>query len=195
VTDDELTAARQRLGHRRPTHPRLWTAWWGDGAAAQVAACARVLPLDRTTIAGTSALIDPAPDRKRLAILAYRHGANVSALDGPRIRLTSTVWYEPPPAPPTRGAPRPPPRVVDGDHVEAILRATLPPASTLTVVWPEHRTYRPSPVITLDTDAPAPALEALAAYAATVDARLTVWAAELDRLDAALARVVDDAGR
>ena len=64
----------------------------------------------------------------------------------------------------------------------------------LTVVWPEHRTYRPSPVVTIDTDAPAPALQALAAYAATVDAKLTVWAAELDRLTQALGRVVDAVG-
>ncbi|MBK9036711.1 MAG: radical SAM protein [Myxococcales bacterium] len=187
LTEAELVAAKQRLGRRPPRVPRLWVSLWGGDGADRAAAFARSLGGDRVTVADAHVLIDPAPDRKRLAVLAYRRGATVDVIDSERLELTASPWFEAPP--PTKGR-REPERGFDRAHLEPTLRATLPREAALTVTWAEHRTRPPRPSITVVTAAPTAALVALRAYADDVGARLNLWAAEVDPVGAMLRRLL-----
>ncbi len=189
VADDALIAAMQRLGHRPPGTPRLWLSFWTyqrDDATA--IAFAQALPGERVTVAATSVLIDPAPDRKRLAVLAYRRGGEVTALDGTRIELHAHLWYD---TPPQQGK-RAEPRTFDLAALEATLRAAIAPGSQLAIVAPDPAGYRPGPAVTITTDAPAIAMTALASYARTAGAELSIGASDLDPLGATLRRLVAD---
>jgi hypothetical protein len=187
ATDDEIVAAMQRLGHRPPEVHRLWVAFWGPGSDEAAAGFARTLPGDRTTRAGTAVLIDPAPDRKRLAVIACRRGGHVTALDG-SIRLTAVIWFE---APPAESGPRAS-RRVEVAEIEPALRGRFGRDSELAIDVLPYRTYRDAPQITVTTDAPRAALTALAETARELGAQLTVWAAERDPIGAAVRRLVDD---
>ena len=191
IADATLTAVLQRLGHRPARHPRLFVSYWGATSVEQAAAFAHTLPDERTTVAGDGVLVDPAPDRKRLAVLAYRRGGTVRVLDGARVQLWATMWYAPPP--PQKGT-KAPVRTIDDAHVEAALRASLPRGSELTVSRPEHD-WRGGPSITIVTDAPAGALRALGNVATSIDARLNVGAEDLDPLGCAMRRLLDDLRR
>lgn len=183
VTDAEVVAAKKHLGHRPAGRKRLWVSFWGGSSVSDGAAFARTLPGARTTVAGSSVLVDPAPDRKRLAVLAFRRGGTVRALDGARIQLTASVWFE------SRS------RVVDVERLAAALRAELPPGSELTVEGPAHRQHHTGPRATIITDAPAAALAVLTRHVDALGARLNVWAADLDPLGATLRRLFAALGR
>lgn len=186
-SEADLLAVKRQLGHRPPATPRLWTSFPPFDSDDSAIAFARHMPAGRTIRAGSAVLVDPAPDRKRLAVLAYRHGGHAHALDGHRVTLRATLWHPPPPV-----------RRVDRDQLDAALRARLPAGAELGVELPEShgpRTYYPGPFVTAVTDAPATVLTALADEAALRDARVTAWAADRDPLGAALHRLLAALGR
>ncbi len=188
----EWVAARQRLGHRPAQVPRLWVGFWGEHAAQRRLSFAGALDDARVVMAGSSVLIDPAPDRKRLAVLGYRHGGSIQPLDSARLILQASVWYEPPPQ--VKGQRSPPGRVVPRDHAEQNLRALLPGGTELKVTTKETPPHRArAPHIEVITEDPTAALTALTGYARSVEAKLSVWVEEPDRLAALLRRVVADA--
>lgn len=202
ASDTELVAAKQRLGQKPAACPRLWISFWGQGAEDKARALAGVLDGEggkhgkepdaegrgsRVTVAGGVVLVDPAPDRKRLAVLAYRHGGTVSALDGEQLLVSARIWYLQETAP--RGQPRPPKRVVDAAHLESALRATLPREAELTV-----KAERGDPSIYVRTAEPAVALARLSHYARSVEARLLLWCSEPEALELLLHRVVANVG-
>jgi hypothetical protein len=187
VSDGDLIAAMQRLGHRPARRPRLWVSYWGETSSDNASAFARTLPGERTTVVGDVVLVDPAPDRKRLAVLAYRHGASVHVLDGVRVELSAIVWYERPQQKGQRGTTR----SVDDVYVQTTLRALLPRGSELTVTRPKF-SWRDGPTITIATDAPADALRALGNCAGSISACLGVSASDLDPLGTALHRLLED---
>jgi hypothetical protein len=189
LTDAALIAAMQRLGHRPPRQPRLWLSFWHGDGGADAAAFARMIDDGRATHTGSAVLVDPAPDRKRLAVLGYRHGAAVMALDGPRLVLTAMPWYLDPPRQKGVRAER---RVVDPAQFEAALRAQLPRAAELEL--PADGGYS-GPRARIITDEPAAVMAILGAYAASIDARLSIWAEEPDAVAQTLRRVVEDLGR
>jgi len=186
VSDEALVAAKQRLGHRPAEVPRLWLACWGDTAEEQAAELAATIG-DRATRAGRAVLVEPAPDRKRLAVLAYRRGASVRSLDGARVRVRASVWIDPPPRT-SRPAER---RLVDAVALEAGLRAALPREAELTVTVPE-RPWRPGPDVTIVTATPAPVLGIVRAQVAAAEAQVAIGLADLDPLGAALRRLLAD---
>ncbi|MEZ4400264.1 MAG: radical SAM protein [Kofleriaceae bacterium] len=187
LTDDALIAAKQRLGHRPPLVPRLWATFWGGDGATAAAAFAGSLGDARVTVASHVALVDPAPDRKRLAVLAYRRGATVSVFDSAELELSAALWVEPPPRTKGMRAARP---AIDRAAFEPTLRAALPRDARLTVTWSEHRSRPPLPGLKLTTATPAAALTALQAFAAGIDARLNLWASEVDPVGAMLRRLL-----
>jgi hypothetical protein len=188
ISEADLIAAKQRLGHHPVQHPRLWVSYWGTESSDNAAAFAHILAGERTEVVGDVVLVDPAPDRKRLAVLAYRRGGSVRVLDGLRVELSAIMWFERPA--PQKGR-RAEARTVDDAHVETSLRMVLPQGSELTVARPVHD-WRGGPIITIATDAPAKALRVLADYAGSIGARLHVGAADVDPLGAALRRLFSD---
>jgi hypothetical protein len=96
VTDEAVVAAHQRLGHRPPLVPRLWARFWGQGGAARAASFARSLGDDRIAVVDDLVVVDPAPDRKRLAVLAYRQDAAVDVFDSAGLHLTGRLTFAAP---------------------------------------------------------------------------------------------------
>ncbi|MCE9578556.1 MAG: radical SAM protein [Deltaproteobacteria bacterium] len=189
--DDALIAAKQHLGHRPPQVKRLWVNFWGQDSVQAATAFARTLPDDRTTLAGSAVLIDPAPDRKRLAVLGFRRGGNVKSLDDERVALGAVIWID---VPRTKGV-KPEPPSYDRAAIEAAVRAALPRDGELAITWPDAQSWRQGPHFEIQTRAPARMLAALAELATGLGASLNLWAADPDPLAATLRRVVEDLGR
>ncbi len=189
--DDAIIAAKQRLGHRPPQVKRLWVAFWGQDGVADAAAFARTLPAERTTLAGRVVLVDPAPDRKRLAVLGFRRGGDVIALDDERVALHASIWID---VPRVKGA-KPAPPSYDRPAIEAAVRAALPRDGALTIEWADANTWQEGPQLEIQTRAPTRMLTALAELAAGLGANLNLWATDPDPLAATMRRVVEDLGR
>ncbi len=188
VPEEALLAAKRHLGHAPARRARLAIVFWGPGRHATAARMRALCGPDRTTLCDSLLLVDPAPDRKRLAVLAYRLGGSVAACDAEELEVGASVWFE---APPPKKGRRPAPRLVDVPDLEARLRATLQHASTLTVVEPD-RPWRPGADVTVRTTAPGPALDALGAAVAAIGAHQHPWVNDLDPIGAALRRLRDD---
>ena len=191
VTDEALVAAHQRLGHQRLMVPRLWARFGGQDGAGRAATFARGLGDDRVAVVDELVVVDPAPDRKRLAVLAYRQQATVDVFDGARLTVTGQLTFA---APSTRGG-RTAPQPIDQDRVEATLRAILPRDGALAVTWTEHRTRPAQPVFELTTATPTAAVAALGRFATSVGAHLALWAAEPDPIEAIVRRLRAAVGR
>ena len=185
VTDAALIAAKQRLGQARPPHPRLTFGYWGPGADAAAACVAATLD-ERATRFGALVLVDPAPDRKRLAVIGYRAGAFVRALTAARVRVHARLWFEPP----ARGQPKRAWQPAELTALEAWAAATFTSVDVATVRRPDRAHHWQHPTVEVETGAPAPAMRALADYAAALEARCDLSLAELDPLGAALHRLL-----
>lgn len=188
LTDDAFVAAKRHLGHRRAERPRLSIYFWGPERDTLAARMLDLCGADRTTLSASTLLVDPAPDRKRLAVLAYRRGGYVTALDGDEVEVGASIWFDPPP--PQKGR-RAEPRLVDVPRFEADLRAALPRGTDLTVTNPD-RSWRRGPDVTIRTTTPGPLLAIITAQAAALGANVSPWVRDLDPLGAALHRLLDD---
>lgn len=97
VTDDELTAALQRLGTELATVPRLWLSFWGEHAAGNAKRFEQAMAEPSVRAFGSSVLIEGVGRRKRLAVLGLRHGAYVNALEGAELGVGLSWWHLPVP--------------------------------------------------------------------------------------------------
>jgi Radical SAM superfamily len=189
IDERELVEGKQRLGHKPAQVPRLWVRFGSDAKDRKIS-FAGILDDDRVVSAGGGVLIDPAPDRKRLAVLGYRHGGSVRAFDSAELILDATIWYpEPAMVKQEKGKPRPPKpkkRLVDAGQMEAALRASLPGGTSLQIVGQQGR----DPKVEVTTEEPAVALAVLASYAQSVEAKLGVWIREPDPVGALMRRLV-----
>ena len=98
-TKEILVDALQRLGHDRPERARLWIRFPsrvdGRAEAHRLASTLR----DQEVILGSNwLLVDPVLGRKRVAVLAYRRDAEVTALDAENVSVEGYFW-RPDPAP------------------------------------------------------------------------------------------------
>lgn len=193
VSDAALIAAKKQLAHRPAQRERLWLHFWAYDRDAESCATAKEMVelcgKDRSTRCDSSVLVDPAPDRKRLAVLAYRRGGYVRALDGEEVAVGTPVWFDRPP--PRKGRRADPAPTIDATALEAALRASLPSTDELRVVVPD-RPWRPGADVTIVTANPARALTVLAAQIAALGARCSPWVSDREPLAAALRRLLDD---
>jgi MoaA/NifB/PqqE/SkfB family radical SAM enzyme len=143
-------------------------------------------------IAGGKVLVDTAPDRKRLGLLAWRRGAySVRALDEKRVRVDAFLWYERPA--PRRGA-KAEPRTLDRAELERFAEE-LTGGEDSRVTWPDPASFWERPKITVVTEAPSPIVAAIAGYASAQGAQVSVHLEDADRVGAALRRLVGGLGR
>ena len=185
VDNAALIAAKQRLGEPRPTHPRLTFGYWGPDADAAAARLAATLG-ERATRCGALVLIDPAPDRKRLAVVGYRAGAFARALTAARVRVHARLWFDPP----ARGQPKRTWQPAELITLDAWAAATFTRPDVATVRRPDRAHHRQHPTIEVETTEPARAMRALADQAAAMELRCDLSLAELDPLGAALHRLL-----
>ena len=185
VDDAALIAAKQPLGEPRPTHPRLTFGYWGPDADAAAARLAATLG-ERATRCGALVLIDPAPDRKRLAVVGYRAGAFARALTAARVRVHARLWFDPP----ARGQPKRTWQPAELITLDAWAAATFTRPDVATVRRPDRAHHRQHPTIEVETTEPARAMRALADQAAAMELRCDLSLAELDPLGAALHRLL-----
>ena len=142
----------------------------------------------RATVAGSCVLVDDVARRKRIAVLAHRRDAVVTAVDGTEVRVRGYLWREPPPR--TKGK-RVEPGTLDPAPVEAALVARLPRAGI--EVGPSQSHFHTLPV-GITTDAPADALAALADLGASLACRLHLSIEDVDPLAFAVRRLLADVG-
>lgn len=185
ISEPDLIHALQRVGHPPPSHPRLWLWWWSDDSRARASSFARDLG-DRAIVHRSSVLVDPAPDRKRIAVRAYRRGGHVSSLDGARVALRAMLSHAPPPGRKRAKAP-----AVDAARVERELRALLHPGTEVATI---HEWYPDGAVTaTITTDQPAAAIPIVDHVAEALGAQVSLRCEDLDPLGAAVRRVIEGA--
>lgn len=179
TTDDELTAAFQRLGAALPTTPRLWLAFWGEHAAARAERFEQAMAMPAVRAFGSSVLVEGVARRKRLAVLGLRHGASVSALDGAAVRVSLSWWYLPTSSGPRKVTQRPVDRA-------ALAHALAALGSPLAIEEYGRGGARAS----LETDQPARALEAAWRCAVELGCEFNTWLHDLDPLARCLRRLL-----
>jgi hypothetical protein len=95
-TKDDVVTALQRLGDDLPERQRLWIRFSVSDGQAEARRLAGTLADQRVVLGSTWLLVDPVLGRKRVAVLAYRLDAEVSALDAERVIVKGYFWRDAP---------------------------------------------------------------------------------------------------
>ncbi len=192
-----LDAETKRLGVELTETPRVAFTFWGSSfEERQEAARTFAAKLDDvpTTIAENVVLADPAPNKRRLAVLGHRAGAFVRPLLASRVVVHAQLWRQPPP--PTKGKKTPPPPVVQIEEVRAALAPRLRAAhgpKTFELQLADGPSWRQGVKVTLTTDAPKAALESLQDVAGELEGvSLAVGISDTSSLAFALRRVIEE---
>ncbi len=179
VTDDELTAALQRLGTKLATAPRLWLTFWGEHAAANAKRFEQAMAEPAVRAFGSSVLVEGVERRKRLAVLGLRHGAYVDALEGAALRIGLSWWHVPDSKNPYKVTQRP----VDRAALARVMAALGYPLEI-------EEQGRGGGCAKLETDQPARALEAASHAAAEAGCEHRAYLHDLDPLAHCLRRLL-----
>jgi hypothetical protein len=186
---EAMAHALQRLGHVTPQRARLWVRFpFSEVGRSQARRFTGMLS-DQEVFAGpTWLLVDPVHGRKRVAALAYRREASVTALDEETV-VVAGYFY------------RPPPQAKKGKMAE---KAAMPPAATLEDALRHHGLalagskatdrHDHNDAVSIEVSTPEPG-RALLAMQATADAhRLSLWPSlsEPEPLQAMLRRLRSD---
>jgi MoaA/NifB/PqqE/SkfB family radical SAM enzyme len=88
VDDAAMLAVMKRLGTEIARTPRLAVHFgWAKDAGQKAVQFGQMITDGQVTVAGACVLVSGIERRKRLAVLAYRQGADVSAIDGLHVRV------------------------------------------------------------------------------------------------------------
>lgn len=186
LTAESLSEAKKRLGVELPRTPRLRLSFGGPEGPAAAEAFARSLDDGRATAHRGTVLVDGVARRKRVAVLALRHGADVHALEGTAVVVQGRFLL---PAPPrTKGRKAPPAPVVALADLERALRTSL--GRDVTCEGPER--WSRAVTARVVTEQPARALAAMDAYAHEIGCRAGLGVYDVDPLAWTLRRLVSD---
>ena len=185
VDDAAMIAVKKRLGAAIPKTPRLAVGFWGEDAESKAASFARLVDEGKVTVAGTCALISGIERRKRLALLAYRRGAYVTALDGAEVVVHGHLFL--PPLAPRKGQRAEHP-AIEVDAVKAAIGQKL--FGEFRVAVTPANSWNYGPTVEIRTTDPARALSALAQVAQELHVSLRVWVREIDPLALAVRRII-----
>lgn len=180
-SDEAIVEVLKRLGAEIRRASRLAVRFWGGESEAAARRFAASIEEARSTAAGSLALFDRLARPKRIAVLAYRAGASVAAIETLEVRVGATLWRE---VPYTKGK-RPEVPPID---VERISRSM---AAMPGVRDPEAELARANYVFaSLRTEEPGPVLRAFETIAAEHDLRLSLSLGNVDPLALAVRRVL-----
>ncbi len=180
-----MIAVKKHLGEEIPKMPRLAISFWGVDAETKTAKFAQLVSEGEVTVAGTCALISGIERRKRLALLAYRRGANVRALDGAELAVHAHFSL---PRVPSRKGQRVEQPVIDADVLSMALRDRLSSGFHITVAPANAWGYGPS--VEVRSMQPEHVLTQLTQVAQGMGASLHTWVTEIDPLAFAVRRVM-----
>lgn len=185
--DAAMIAVKKRLGAKVQQQPRLAVGFWGQDAEAKTAAFAQMVTEGAVTVAGTCVLISGIQRRKRLAVLAYRRGAYVSALDWAEVVVNA--HFECPAEQPEKGR-RSKRKTVDEDALKVMLAQRLSGEFRVSVTPVTDWGY--GPTVKILSSNPEMALGELNKIALDLNASLHAYVEEIDPLASAVHRVIAD---
>jgi hypothetical protein len=131
-------------------------------------------------------LVEGLQRRKRVAVLALRQGASVTALDGRELQADGYFWFLEPPR--RKGEKKPEPRVIDDEKLKRELSDSLGQAVHLDA----GPNFRGGVVARLTTNDPAGALASMVAAAARIGTQINPWLRELEPYGFLLRRLLAD---
>ncbi len=186
-SESDFLAAKQRLGDELAQEPRLLVTFHGGEAAAHAARFAASLNEANAYAAASCVLVEGLQRRKRVAVLALRQGASVTALDGRELEAQGYFWFLEPPR--QKGQPRPTPPVLDDQRLARELSQSLGQA-----VQVEGRPdfYRGGSMARVTTTEPACALAAMVAAAGRFGTQINPWLRDVDPYGFLLRRLLSD---
>ena len=172
----------QRLGHAPERKPRLLVSFWYNQAAKAEAFAESLGGTWPFLVSHNIVLFDEVERRKRIAVLAYRRGAQVSMLEGLNVVCKGQYWFDKPPR--QRGAPKGEQREVDTHR----LRLALGTQASIEA----HPSSRSVTTTSITTDDPRAALHAMrrAAEAQGIGCMFSNWVEEEEPLRWAIERLI-----
>jgi MoaA/NifB/PqqE/SkfB family radical SAM enzyme len=180
-SDEAVVEVLKHLGSEIARAPRL-AAWFrGPDSESEARRFAASIQEARSTVAGSLVLFDPLERPKRIAVLAYRAGGDVAAIETRQARVHATLWRH---VPYTKGK-RPEVPSIDLERIASALDV-VPGAKE-----PRVELRRPDYAgASVRTEDPATVLRALESIAAEQGLRLSVGVGDLDPLALAIRRVL-----
>ncbi|VWC60270.1 radical SAM protein [Burkholderia lata] len=187
MNEAAMLAVMKRLGAEIGRTPRLALHFgWRDGSGEKAARFAQMIGEGQTNVAGKCVLVSGLERRKRLAVLAYRQGAHVSAIDGHEVRVSA--YFVVPGAKPQKGR-RAEPGEIDIGRVREALHQRFPGGMRFDVKSGYRRDTAYVNIVTADPGYAFTQLEQLAAW---LGATLSIGVHEVDPLAFAVRRVIAD---
>jgi MoaA/NifB/PqqE/SkfB family radical SAM enzyme len=193
-----LTHEAKRLSTTIAETPRMIMSFWSttpEARASLAADFARSVTEARTTVVGSSVLVDGITRKKRLAVLGHRKGAFVGPLLADVVTVNASIWRDPPPR--TKGQKAPPAEVIEVDALQSALeprlRAAITPPRTFELSCVAGPSWRQGVTVRVTTNAPREVFEAIASTCATMPGvSLSVGASDTSVLAFALRRLIEE---
>ncbi|EMN5127722.1 MULTISPECIES: hypothetical protein, partial [Burkholderia] len=187
MDETAMLAVMKRLGAEIGRTPRLAVHFgWRDDAGQKAVRFAQMVGEGQTNVAGKCVLVSGLERRKRLAVLAYRQGAHVSAIDGREVRVSAYLAV--PGAKPQKGR-----RAEAGEigigRVRDALHQRFPGGIRMDVRAGYRRGTAYVNIVTAD---PGYAFAQFEQLAASLGATLSIGVHEVDPLAFAVRRVIAD---
>ena len=186
VSSESMLEVMKRLGVPIHQTPRLVLQFWGgDPAVAQKKAAhfAQMVTEAEVTVAAACVLISGLSRRKRLAVLAYRQGATVGALDGVELQVSARLVLPELPRQKGRRAVQP---SIDIALLQDDLRLSLWPGVPLQV----EQGYRGAAQVRVTSTQPERVLETLKQAAQRLGATTHFWVSEPQALAMSVRRLL-----
>ncbi|WP_294260311.1 radical SAM protein [uncultured Comamonas sp.] len=186
VSSENMLEVMKRLGAQIHQTPRLVLQFWdGDPAVAQKKAAhfAQMVTEAEVTVAADCVLISGLSRRKRLAVLAYRQGATVGALDTAELQVSARLVLPELPRQKGKRAMQPP---IDIELLQDELRLSLWPGEQLQVA----QGYRGAAQVRVTSTQPERVLETLKQAAQRLGATTHFWVSEPQALAMAVRRLL-----
>lgn len=186
VSSESMLEVMKRLGAPIHQTPRLVLQFWdGDPAVAQKKAAhfAQMVTEAEVTVAAACVLISGLSRRKRLAVLAYRQGATVGALDAAELQVSARLVLPELPRQKGRRAVQP---FIDIALLQDELRLSLWPGVPLQV----EQGYRGAAQVRVTSTQPERVLETLKQAAQRLGATTHFWVSEPQALAMAVRRLL-----
>ena len=173
---------KKKLANTLPTVPRLVVRFWGNDDEARATRFAQEVTEASATVAGGCVLVTGRGRWKRLAVFAFRQGADVMALEGEEVAIFAHLSF--PDTSPKAAA------AFDATARHAALQALFPQGTKISVTPPSGRHGPPRATLQLRSTEPEIVLASLAQAAREHGTSLWISVTEVDPLAFAVRRVI-----
>ena len=193
VRRDSLVQVKKHLSTSPARSSRLWvsfgTSFAEDNEGAK--AFAAKMSDQKSTNVGRWLLFDPVRGRKRLAVMAYRQGATVRALEGDDIQISATYWVA---RESGRKGKRQQQPQLDAAALRESLERYLPKVQSFELKANQDNYYRTSSAV-IRCNNPAPVLLALGRTHKELGCHFGLYVSDIDPLAWCVRRILAELGR